>query len=178
MASRPFLICPLTRATATAVVPDAAAAMLIRSQASSPDCRIASASMPGSALRDTYLRWGADTFLRSWLVFGAVGLAVLRVDVFDDVLLGIEVSRRGPAVPDAFVLGVPVARADALPDPVPDPVTVAPPDEAVLDAAALDAAALPARPSSWPPHAAVARTRLSAATRRTGETVTGLRRRG
>src|SRR3954469_55454 len=116
MASRPFLICPLTRATATAVVPDAAAAMLIRSQASSPDCRIASASMPGSALRETYLRCGADTFLRSWLVFGAVGLAVLfRGDVFDGVALGIEASSRGPAGPEPLVVEPPaVALVDAV----------------------------------------------------------------
>src|SRR3954469_11393432 len=175
MASRPFLICPLTRATATAVVPDAAAAMLIRSQASSPDCRIASASMPGSALRETYLRCGADTFLRSWLVFGAVGLAVLfRGDVFDGVALGIEVSSRGPAVPEPLVVEPAVALVDAV---ALAPAEEAALDAAVLDAAVLDAAAFTARPSSWPPHAAVARTTVSAATRRTGETVTGLRRR-
>src|SRR3954453_2768214 len=147
MASRPFLICPLTRATAMAVVPDAAAAMLMRSQASSPDCRIASASMPGSALRDTNRRCGADRFLRSWLVLGAVGLAVLvRADVFDGAPFGIDVSRLRAAVPGAPVVGVALALVDA--------VAVA----AAEDAALEGAAALPTRPSSWPPHAAVART--------------------
>src|SRR4051795_2957848 len=49
----------------------------MRRQASSPDCRIASASTPGGALRATYLRCAVVTFFRSWLVFGAVTVAAL-----------------------------------------------------------------------------------------------------
>src|SRR5919112_4682416 len=78
MASRPFAISPLSRATATVLRPPDRCARVIRRQASSPDCRIASASTPGGALRSTNLRSDRVTSLRSWLVFGAVAFVVLR----------------------------------------------------------------------------------------------------
>src|SRR3954447_20706981 len=79
MASGPLAISPLASATATAVLPEDRWARVIRWQASSPDCRIASASMPGGALRATNRRWAWLAWGRSWLVLGAVGRAVDRL---------------------------------------------------------------------------------------------------
>src|SRR3954471_19175172 len=79
MASGPLAISPLASATATAVLPEDRWARVIRWQASSPDCRIASASMPGGALRATNRRWAWLACGRSWLVLGAVGCAVDRL---------------------------------------------------------------------------------------------------
>src|SRR5215213_1333247 len=98
MASGPLAISPLASATATAVRPEARWARSIRWQASSPDCRIASASMPGGALRVTNRRWAGLAWGRSWLVLGAVGRAVDRLNPRSGVAVagGLAADRLGP----------------------------------------------------------------------------------
>src|SRR3954463_15657675 len=109
MASGPLAISPLASATATAVLPEDRWARVIRWQASSPDCRIASASMPGGALRVTNRRWARLAWGRSWLVLGAVGRAVDRLGPLVGVVgpgavagvVGPDRLRPGPAAEPA-----------------------------------------------------------------------------
>src|SRR3954449_7669664 len=146
----------------------------MRRQASSPDCRIASASTPGGALRATYFRCLVVTFFRSWLVFGAVTVAALPgLPALDDP----ETFPPGPLMPD---VDGPYARpSDCEP---PEPTDGEPPDrsaaEVVLAVVDSEPPCAPTAPSPWPPHAAVARTTVNNAPRRRGRDFTALRRRG
>jgi hypothetical protein len=104
------------------------------------------------------LRCGRVTFLRSWLVFGAVTVGVL---------------------PEASPAAEPEADADADPDAELDRVADADPEAEPPGAATVGPAAdelepvtddegAATGPSPWPPHAAVARTTVSKAPRTRG----------
>src|SRR5215218_5690810 len=166
MASGPLAISPLASATATAVRPEARWVRVIRWQASSPDCRIASASMPGGALRVTNRRWAALAWGRSWLVLGAVGRAVDRLGPRVGVAVaGVVVPDRlgpGAAAEPAAEPAAPVGAVLRPTVPVVSPAVVV--GGAVAAVLAAVVAGVPAAVVgwSWPPPQA-ARTSASSA---------------